>query len=237
MPCYHPLRAFPVGLTENGKKKMRITGYNINHLEIYPREIKFCESEKYSPYASEIITKDKSIVVPCGQCVGCRLDYSREWANRCMLELEQHQHAYFLTLTYNEEHVPISCYEDEDGNCLPALSLCKRDFQLFMKRWRKYFESDASDNIPTRYFASLEYGSDSFRPHYHAIVFGPEIPDLEVFSRTPLGHVYFRSAIVDRLWSMKNPHYRHERCTTPLSIGKFGGRSASFALKAALSPP
>lgn len=65
----------------------------------------------------------RSLSLPCGQCLGCRLERSRQWAIRCMHEASMHEYSCFATLTYNEESVPNS--------------LCYRDFQLFMKRARK----------------------------------------------------------------------------------------------------
>ena len=67
------------------------------------------------------------LTLPCGQCVGCRLERSRQWAIRCVHEASLHQDNCFITLTYAPEHLP------SDN------SLHYRDFQLFMKRLRKRF--------------------------------------------------------------------------------------------------
>ena len=63
--------------------------------------------------------------LPCGQCRGCRLEKSRQWAIRCVHEAKMHEQNCFITLTYAPEHLP----KNE--------SLELRDFQLFMKRLRK----------------------------------------------------------------------------------------------------
>ena len=74
---------------------------------------------------------------------------------------------WFCTFTYDDDHVPRSYYPDpETGEAIPSLTLCKRDFQLLMKRIRRRFPDDH-----IRFFACGEYGSQTFRPHYHAIVF------------------------------------------------------------------
>lgn len=99
--------------------------------------------------------------VPCGSCLGCRIAHSREWSLRLLHELGYWDHAVFLTLTYDEEHCP--------------LSLSKRELQLFWKRLRKEL---APRKI--KYFACGEYGDTYGRPHYHAIVFGLQGTDEKV---------------------------------------------------------
>ena len=113
MSCYHPLLAVSTGQTSSGK-----------------RDIKFVscltEWERYSPSAR--------LKIPCGRCIGCRLERSRQWANRCMLELQYHESSYFVTLTYDDEHVPVTYYAEDDlGTARGGFTLRSRDFQLFMK--------------------------------------------------------------------------------------------------------
>lgn len=96
--------------------------------------------------------------VPCGQCMPCRVNRQTDWMVRIMHEANQHDHNYFCTLTYDDDHLP-------DGG-----SLVKRDCQLFLKRVRKYFGK-------FRYFLSGEYGDKFGRPHYHAIFFGLDLSD------------------------------------------------------------
>jgi len=100
------------------------------------------------------IVFEKGRAYGCGQCVTCRINKRREWTNRIVLESSLYEDNTFLTLTFNDEHLP------ED------LSVNKRDLQLFFKKMRKRNEQGF------RYFAVGEYGSESHRPHYHAILFG-----------------------------------------------------------------
>lgn len=93
------------------------------------------------------------INLPCGKCLGCRLTAARNWAIRCQLELQQHNGAAFVTLTYDEQHKP------------PTLS--KRDLQLWLKRIRRH-----TPDRTLRFFACGEYGETNRRPHYHAILYG-----------------------------------------------------------------
>lgn len=90
----------------------------------------------------------------CGQCMPCRINKSRLWTGRMLLELQSHPASCFITLTYDELHHP------KGG------SVCKKDLQKFLKRLRW------NTGLPLRYFAVGEYGEISFRPHYHLIVFG-----------------------------------------------------------------
>lgn len=180
MACYHPLKAIviPNSFTVNGKRNMRILG----SLEEFPKGI----------------PEEAKLTLPCGQCVGCRMQYSREWANRCMMELRYHDSAYFVTLTYDDDHVPKVYEADEstgEAAGLKALSLCKRDWQLFMKRLRKAFPDDS-----IRFFAAGEYGSITYRPHYHAIIYGLHLDDLKVYKQSTLGHTYYNSDKLSEVW-------------------------------------
>lgn len=120
--------------------------------------------------------------LPCGQCVGCRLEKSRQWAMRCMHEKRLHRVSSFVTLTYDNGHLP------SDG------SLKKRDLQLFMKRLRK------KRGPGVRFYACGEYGELNKRPHYHAILFGCDFPDRRVYS-TAKGRTTFESDELHELWS------------------------------------
>lgn len=97
----------------------------------------------------------KYMLVPCGKCVNCKLNYAKMWSIRIMHELKDWDTACFLTLTYDDEHLPA------DG------SLDKSDLQKFFKRLRKNLKGKK-----IKYFACGEYGEHFYRPHYHAIVFG-----------------------------------------------------------------
>ncbi len=99
------------------------------------------------------------IQIKCGNCIGCRLDKTAEWAIRCVHEAQMHTHNCFITLTYNNNNIP------RDG------SLDKSHFQDFIKRLRK------NNKHKIRYYMCGEYGEKLTRPHYHAILFGHNFPD------------------------------------------------------------
>ena len=131
------------------------------------------------------------IPVPCRTCLGCRIDYSREWANRMCLEMLCSGQACFITLTYNNSSLPLT------KDLIPTL--CKRDWQLFMKRLRKAFP-----DRKLRFYMCGEYGSHTLRPHYHAIIFGLDIfafPDLKYLKKSEIGSLYFSSPKLEKIWS------------------------------------
>lgn len=130
--------------------------------------------------------KDLPITIPCGRCRGCRLDYSRQWAVRCVHEAQMHEANAFITLTYNKENLPEN------------RSIDKEVFKKFMKRLRRQIERDFGiKNI--RYFACGEYGTQRNRPHYHAIIFGCDFPDKLLHSKRN-GNLLFRSKCLEKSW-------------------------------------
>ena len=154
------------------------------------------------------------IVVPCGKCIACRVNRTREWQTRLLMESFYYDDLCFATFTYDNEHIP-------DGE-----SLCKSDMQGYFKRLRKEL-SESDRHI--RYFCSGEYGDKFGRPHYHAILFGLNgISDRDVISRHwPSGNVYLGSATPKSM-----------RYTAKYIQKKLGGKLADeeYALKH-IDPP
>jgi hypothetical protein len=173
MGCFNPLTGYRSKfINENGK---------------YPIVFK----EKYSDGSGPI-------TLPCGNCTGCRLEYSRQWALRCYHESLMHEENTYITLTYNEENLP----EDH--------SIHKEELQKFFKRLRKkltlIYGRTKNDNgkgyTPNKkisYFACGEYGENKGRPHYHAIIFGYDFPDKALW-KLENGIAYFRSELLEELW-------------------------------------
>lgn len=156
MPCFHPLEAWR-GRVSGPSGKARIVFKQEDSCGI-------------------------KLQLPCGQCIGCRLERSRQWAVRCMHEAQLHADNCFVTLTYNDENLP------EDG------SLNKRHFQLFCKRLRKRVS-------PFRFFHCGEYGDQFRRPHYHACLFGLDFPDKKLFSKRDDIRVY-ESPTLSEVWGL-----------------------------------
>lgn len=156
MACYHPILGYRSRtVNENGK-----------------REIVFNPNDGYS---------DMCVQLPCGQCIGCRLERSRQWAIRCVHEASLHDQNCFITLTYSNDKLP------DNG------SLVLEDWQKFIKRLRKSYSPKK-----IRYFMCGEYGERFHRPHYHACLFGFDFPDRELFrsGSVPL----YRSSRLEGLW-------------------------------------
>lgn len=159
MPCYHPLH-----------------GYRSKHLN--PETGK----RGWVSKLSKAINAER-LSIPCSRCIGCKLEYSRQWAIRCMHEKQMHADNSFVTLTYAPENAPYGG------------TLIKKDFQDFAKRLRK-----AHAGRTIKYFHCGEYGERNKRPHYHALLFGVDFPDKEFFKTTPSGERLYTSETLQRLW-------------------------------------
>lgn len=140
------------------------------------------EGKKAGPH-----TVDRMVPVRCGKCEGCLKSNINSWSFRLSQEGRIATSVSFVTLTYNPEHVPLT------QSLLPTL--CKRSLQLFLKRLRKHNRT----NI--KYFAVGEYGSKSYRPHYHIILFNVQsaesIYKAWSLGGSSLGNVHIGNTISD----------------------------------------
>lgn len=102
--------------------------------------------------------------VPCMSCEACQENFKDSWAFRNLLELQCHDKVCMITLTFSDDGLARHNAEYPD---IPLDSVCKREFDLFMKRLRK------SLDVKIRFFGVSEYGKKSTeRPHYHIILYG-----------------------------------------------------------------
>lgn len=114
------------------------------------------------------------VTVPCGKCASCLTNRREEWSTRLLEESKDHFDCTFLTLTYKDDQLPY-------GEIYP--SLCKKDIQNFLKRFRKELSTrDISQKI--RYYAVGEYGQNTKRPHYHLIIFGVSPIDVNIMEKS-----------------------------------------------------
>lgn len=160
--------------------------------------------------ASRSLTKI-SFSLPCGRCIGCRLEKARQWGLRCLHEKKMWEHNLFVTLTYDDVHLP------EGG------SLCVRDIQLFMKKLR-FLKKSTKDN-PIRFFCGGEYGERNGRPHYHLLLFNCWFDDLRrvgIFN-DPNSSPLYSSETLTNLWGMGH-----------VSIGEVTFESAVYCAKYAM---
>lgn len=192
MACYHPLLAIKT-IRSDGKIRMKFLGdYHSN-------------SEFFNNLSPGFLERDDVVRVPCGQCIGCRLEYSRQWAIRCVLESKSHPvgTCWFVTLTYDEEHCLYNSYACDPVTgevTYPVRSLVPSDLTKFMKDLRRYYEYHYH-HTDIRFFASGEYGSKNMRPHFHIILFNCPIFDLKPFGYQKQGDfTYYESDVFSKVW-------------------------------------
>lgn len=125
--------------------------------------------------------------IPCGKCIGCRMESARQWGLRCLHEKKMWPENSYVTLTYSDEFLP------------PGGTLCLRDVQLFMKRLRK--SRGATKSNPIRFFLGGEYGEENGRPHYHALLFNCGFGDLVQIGVNKRGEPLYTSVELSSLWS------------------------------------
>lgn len=157
MPCYHPLTAYSMPYYAAGKQ---------------------CNEISFKPCSDS-----NKITLPCGQCVGCRLEKSRQWAVRCMHEAQMHEKNCFITLTYDDDNLPSD------------RSLHHEHFQKFIRSLRK------RTGIKLRYYMAGEYGEKFDRPHFHACIFGYDFSDKKFWDKTPAGSILYRSSYLESIWT------------------------------------
>lgn len=180
MQCFYPLSAWQS---------------HAGDIHFYPKGTEGKRTEHRTDYRREL-------VLPCGQCIGCRISRSSDWAMRCMHEAAMHEENSFLTLTYDDEHLPMQG------------QLVYPHFQDFMKRLRYH------TGKRLRFYMCGEYGERYDRPHYHAIIFGHAFySDRVLLKRSPAGSLY-SSASLDNVW-------RHGFC----SVGDVTFDSAAYVAR------
>lgn len=129
------------------------------------------------------LVEGSSFSVPCGRCTGCKIAKAREMSVRCTHEAQMHPANSFVTLTYSNEHLPSN------------YSVSKTEMQLFMKRLRKSLEPQK-----VRFFAVGEYGDQTLRPHYHALLFNYRPHDLKYYKTSKSGHPTYISESLSQIW-------------------------------------
>lgn len=131
---------------------------------------------------------DKPLTIPCGSCMGCRLDHARQWAIRCMHEAKFHDDSIFVTLTYDDDNLPYRA------------SLVRRDLQLFHKRLYKKIGK-------FRFFYCGEYGDQLERPHFHDLIFGWFPSDASPSGKSKSGDILYESKILSKIWGLGHVNF------------------------------
>lgn len=185
MPCYYPVTGYRSRSGPNAKSGAWPIVFNV--------------TQGY---------RDMVVTVPCGRCIGCKLDKSRQWAIRCVHEASLHDDNCFITLTYSDNWI--------DKN----KSLNKEDFVLFMKRLRRRY----GDGI--RFFHCGEYGEMYSRPHHHACIFNFDFIDKILYKEESGVKLYVSAELMD-LWKCPDTGLSYGYST----IGEVTFESAAYVAR------
>lgn len=198
MPCYHPR----IRIEETSKWQKAADGHRYHPAKIeQPHDL----HQRLEELKDNINYKYQ--IIPCQECIGCRLEYSRQWANRGYLESKEYDENYFVTITYDEGHLPqneeiitsegISYTDpgDWEGTLVPE------DLKKFIKNVRQIWKRDyKQDGI--RFMACGEYGEEGQRPHYHIIFFNLKIPPEDLYSPCIINkNWHYKSHQLERAWT------------------------------------
>lgn len=204
MSCFHPLTAYraPPGSDFADGKPIIF-------------------DSRYKDYIGVVELK-----LPCGQCIGCRLENSRQWAMRICHEQSLHRETCFITLTYNDDNLP------------PDMSLQPDDMTLFIKRLRKALEPKK-----VRFFYAGEYGTQTLRPHYHMCLFGHDfLDDRQLYKVSSRGDILWTSQTLEQLWgkgyapfgqltfdsAAYTARYILKKITGDMAVDHYGARHPEF---------
>lgn len=126
---------------------------------------------------------ERPIDIPCGKCIGCRSDQALMWSIRAYHESTLHDYSCFVTLTYSDDHLPADHKID------------KKHLQDFFRELRREYPPKS-----IRYIACGEYGDQTRRPHYHAIIFGEDFR----FDKIDLDKDLYTSPTLQKIWGLGN---------------------------------
>lgn len=197
MSCYKPLiRLYNPDDREQSGRVYSLARFS----QLNGKQLKY-ENLMYNP---------KVMLIPCGQCIGCRIRQREDWTTRIELEARDYpkEEVWFITLTYDNDHVPGMIvktgeimrkvqYTWKPGEERPSSVqiLLYEDIQKFLKRLRKAYRGKL------RYFVAGEYGEQTARPHYHMILYGWRPTDLENLYKIHHNGYYTSKWLAD-LWGM-----------------------------------
>jgi len=141
----------------------------------------------------------QDMMVPCGHCGFCAATRRSDWAIRIDWERKLHTSSKFVTLTYANPHL-------KWNSGVPQLH--REHVQLFLKRVRK-------EGYKLRYYGCGEYGSQTFRPHYHMLIFG-DVPEEVIrrqwfYGQVHIGHVTDQSVLYTLSYMINKSDWRHSK--------------------------
>lgn len=163
MACSNPSFAVDYGVNPD-------TGKHV--IKFLPKRVDVTLESLISKYGDDLLS------IPCGKCPSCKKTKADNWAVRCYLESLGHEENCFITLTYDDEHNPIT--------------LVKEDVSNFLKKLR-------NRGLKFKFFCAGEYGSTFQRPHYHLILFGYIPNDLVLIGSSGDNKLY-SSKFLESIW-------------------------------------
>lgn len=168
--CTSPNKAWmPIEPDQEGKKHLRFRPPSVSKMAEY-----------------------EMIETPCNKCVSCDMLRALRQAVQLHCELRTTDtRSYFLTLTYDNEHLP------ED------FSVDKQELQRFIKRLRKWHTKNNKGKM--RYKSQGEYGGMFGRPHYHLAIFNLELTDLQLIG-SEANYPAYESETLSKIWGKGQVH-------------------------------
>lgn len=202
MPCYHP-KIRIVSTSEKPIKGKNGKYYRKGIIE-QPNDLhRRLEEIKWNP-------GQHVDIIPCKNCIGCRLEYSREWANRGYLESKMWEENWFVTVTYDNKYL----YTPEEMTTSDGITytndndewkgcLVKKDLHRFIHNVRQKWQREFN-HTGIRFMACGEYGETGERPHYHIIFYNMPIPMESLYETKVLNNnVYYKCHLLDECWANK----------------------------------
>lgn len=197
MSCYKPL----IRLYNPNDKDISGRVYSLSRFsQLTGKQLKY----------EDLMYRHDVMLIPCGQCIGCRIRQREDWTTRIELEARGYpkEEVWFITLTYDDDHVPGMIvktgeimrkvqyvWKPGEGRPESVQTLMYPDVQKFLKRLRKAYRGKL------RYFVAGEYGEQTARPHYHMILYGWRPTDLENLYKIHHNGYYTSKWLAD-LWGM-----------------------------------
>lgn len=197
MPCHYPLQGHFVQIVTKagalGRKFIPLK----HRMDLFKKGLPMPPSDEYNEYGSN----------PCGRCMDCRLDRSRETGLRALHESRLYEDNCFITLTFSQPMLERYGILTDGGYSLDR-DLVTRFIKKVRQKFDNGFEFDDRftkskfyDARKIRVFGCGEYGEELGRPHYHLCLFNCNFPDRVKWKKIN-GFWHYTSSILSSLWSI-----------------------------------
>ena len=176
-----------------------------------PVKIKNPHKYKGNQFASEkgkgvqlpkyLLPSTDYITVPCGKCSECRDTYYNSILQRAIIESFS-SYIYFITLTYDNEHIPSIELEGE--------KFLYANYDHIQGMFKRFRNLDNIDGREFRYLSVNEYGDHNHRPHFHLLLFVSKLENDDEQTPHNLRDVIFNTlgdCFAVNKGTRKNPKY------------------------------